>query len=133
MRDERVFSRLLFIYDEPIGRGRMFNREGFRASNLERTVTSNLQSNDKRNASTSPIRVSSRNRSPFKAIDEIKRYKEDIAAGEINNPEEDRRSLSQRDSNERIAFPVNGNKKKQIRSVNDQENENTQGDEDAMN
>ena len=128
-----MFSRLLFIYDELTDRERIFNRGGFRASNLERTVTSNLQSNNRRNASALLTRVSPRNRSPFKAIDEIKRYEEDIAAGEINNLEKDRRPLSQRDSNERIAFSVNENKKKQIRLVNDQENENTQGNEDVMN
>ena len=127
-----MFPRLLFTCDGPTDRGRIPNRGEFRAPNLERIVTPNLQPNNKRNASASPIRVSPRNRSPSKAIDETKRYEEDIAAGEINNPEKDRRPLSQRDSNERIAFPVNENKKKQIRSVNDQENENTQGDEDVM-
>ncbi len=132
MRDERVFPRLSSTCGGPTGRGRMPNRGGFRAPDLGRTATPNLQPNDRRNASASPTRVSPRNRSPSKAVDEAKRYEEGIAAGEINNPEEDRRPLSQRDSNERIAFPVNGNKKKQIRSVNDQENENTQGDEDAM-
>ncbi len=132
MRDERVFPRLSSTCGGPTGRGRMSNRGGFRAPDLGRTATPNLQLNDRRNASASPTRVSPRNRSPSKAVDEAKRYEEGIAAGEINNPEEDRRPLSQRDSNERIAFPVNGNKKKQIRSVNDQENENTQGDEDAM-
>ena len=120
-----MFSRLLSICDEFTDRGRMLNREEFKASNLERTIILNLQSNNKRNASISLIRVSSRNRLSFKAINEVKRYKEDIAVGEINNFEKDRRPLSQRNNNERIVFSVNENKKKQIRSINDQENKNT--------
>ena len=133
MRDERVFSRLLSTCDKLTDRERISNRKEFRASNLERTITSNLQSNNRRNVSALSIRISSRNRSSFKAIDEVKRYKEDITAEKINNLEKDRRFLSQRNSNERIAFLINKNKKKQIRLVNDQENKNTQGDEDVMN
>ena len=67
-----MFSRLLFTCDRLTDRERMLNREGFKASNLERTITSNLQSNNRRNVSALSIRVSPRNRSSFKAIDEVK-------------------------------------------------------------
>ncbi len=133
LRDERMFPKLSPTRGGPTGRGRLQSRGGFKTPDLGRTTTPSFQPGGRRNAPASPTRISPRNRSPSKAINEAKRYEDGIAAGEINDPETDRQPLSQRNSNERIAVPVNGNKKRQIRSVEDQEkeNENTQEGEET--
>lgn len=127
MRDENAFPRLQSGRGRSTARGGLSNRGGFRTPDLEQTATPNLQPGDKRNAtSKSPTRASPRTRSPSKATEEAKRYEEGITAGEINNPEDERPALSQRNGNERLGYPVNGNRKKQIRPIEEQENRNSQ-------
>lgn len=119
---ERMFPRLQSTRGGPESRGRMPSRGRFRTPDLGRTATPNLQPSGRRNTATSPTRASPRTRSPSKAIHEAKQYEDGIAAGEINDLENEKRPLSQRSGNERIAVPVNRNRKRQIRSLEDQEN-----------
>lgn len=126
------FPRLPINRGSPASRGRKMSFGGHRTPNLRNTTTPNLQTGRKSTA-TSPTRSSIRNKSPTKTTKEATDYENGIAAGEINNPDDERRPLSQLSNNERIAVPVPKNRqKRQIQAVtqDEDEDENNQNDMD---